>query len=129
MGIMGVIEDRFVRAIGLLESKDDWRAWGDAGMACGRYQQHASFYATWGPTVGDFAGREQTWDWAFGVALRRYFRAAWPDESLATMQSPARLLRIAMSYHLHGALVWSGWDETYADRFQRAWAATPGAEV
>jgi hypothetical protein len=102
-----MVEDEFVHFIGLAESQDNWRAWGDDGFAVGRYQDHASYYATWGPKPADFAGEERTWDWCFNFAIRRFWRAARKFYSTKTG------LEIAMARHLHGQLVFTGWDQEY----------------
>lgn len=122
------IEDLFVAVISDIESGGNPLRWGDDGYACGRFQQHPSFYATWGPTVEEFERQERSWDWAFDVALRRYFRAAWADERLAKLGVFTRARRIAMSYHLHGSLVWTGWDDAYEEKFAFAWRERGGFE-
>ena len=123
------IEDKFVLALAITESADQPRAWGDDGLAVGRWQQHPSFYSTWGPPRGMFRAREQSWDWAFEIAVRRFFRAAWADERIANLTGPVRINKVAMAYHLHGSLVFTGWDEPYAARFARAWAAVAPSDA
>lgn len=122
--IRNEIEQWYLDALGKCESQDDPRAWGDDGYAVGRYQQHPSYYATWGPTVEEFDRQERSWDWAFRVAAARFFRAAWGDERLASMDVRDRAARIAMSYHLHGSLVFSGWDSDYGTRWANCWMQT-----
>ena len=117
------VEDRFVTALAITESADQPRAWGDDGLACGRWQQHPSFYATWGPPRGWFRKQEKSWDWAYETAVRRFFRAAWSDERIADLIDQVRINKVAMAYHLHGSLVFVGWDEPYAARFARAWGS------
>jgi len=104
-------EDRFIHLVGLVESNNHPFAWGDHGYAVGRFQDHPSYYATWGPHASEFGGHERPWDWCFEQAARRFFRAA-------RMAHPeANLLAIAMARHLHGQLVWTEWDPVY----QKQW--------
>jgi hypothetical protein len=104
-------EDTFVAALSKQESNDNIHAWGDSGRACGRFQQHPSFYASWGPRAVDFGGVERDWDWAFVFAVRKFFRAA------RATQPTISFLKIAMAFHLHGQIRWDGWDEAYATRW------------
>ena len=122
-------EDIFVEVLARQESANRPEIWGDDGYAVGRYQQHPSFYASWGPTIPDFDGREKSWDWAYETAVRRFFRAAWSDERLAAMRPRERAARVAMSYHLHGSLVFSGWDDEYGARWATLWARIAPAEA
>jgi hypothetical protein len=105
-------EDRFIEILGLVESDNGPRRWGDSGRACGRFQDHPSYYCTWGPIESDFGGQERTWDWAFEFASRAFFRAA-------RAHSPGKTLaEIAMARHLHGQIRWDGADEFYAQRWR-----------
>jgi len=104
-------EDRFIKILALVESDDYPLAWGDSGFAVGRYQQHPRFYCDWGPKKDYFGNVERSWDWCFEHAARRFFRQA-------RIVSPgATLSKIAMAYHLHGAVVWTGDDPAYAKRW------------
>lgn len=109
-------EERFIKILALVESGDKPEAWGDALRACGRWQQHPSFYVNWGPRRDDFGSHDRTWDWCFELAARRFFRQARIHKRSATFQ------QIAMAYHLHGQIQWTGWDEAYAKR----WALLEG---
>jgi hypothetical protein len=91
-------------------------AWGDGKMAIGPYQQHPSFYASWGPYPQDFGGRERTWLWAWEFAVNKFYSHAIVDVS-----GPKTPVQIAMAYHLHGQLRWDGWDNQYATDFQDAY--------
>lgn len=104
-------EDRFVRILAWVESGNMPAIWGDTCLAVGRWQQHPSFYASWGPQPNEFHGKEHSWDWAFEQAVRYFFKRAriqWPE---------AQLRNIAMAYHLHGQLRLDGWDDAYAKRW------------
>ena len=110
-------EDRFVKIIGLMESSNNPRAWGDGELACGRFQWHPSAYATWGPKPEDFGGIERSWDWAFEFALRKFHRrahTAFPDKFE---------VQIAMAWHLHGSRRWEGFDAAYGNLWLDAAAA------
>lgn len=106
-------EDKFVAVIRMVESENKPEAWGDNGMACGAFQWHPSAFIAWYPQAHEFGGRERTWDWAFEMAVRKFFNAALADWSQATDAD------IGMAYHLHGYVNWDGWDEGYGTR----WAA------
>jgi hypothetical protein len=100
-------EKRFLTILSRAESNDTPTAWGDHEYAVGRYQDHPSYYATWGPKPADFGGVERSWDWCFTFAATAFFRAA------RRQRPTARLDEIAMIRHLHGQLRWSGWDAVY----------------
>jgi hypothetical protein len=115
--------DRFIKILGQVESSDDPEAWGDSGRAAGRFQQHPSFYASWGPAPQDFRCQERTWDWAFEFAARRFFR-------IARATVPAKpMLAIAMALHLHGQVRWDGNDAVYAAKWQQYAKAVDGTET
>jgi hypothetical protein len=66
----------FVDACALMESGENPEAWGDSGLACGQWQQHPSFFVTWGPKPRDFGEKEHSWDWAFEFAIDHYAETA-----------------------------------------------------
>jgi hypothetical protein len=107
-------EDYFVQLVSKVESDHDPEAWGDGGYACGRFQDHARYYADWGPLKSDFGGRERSWDWCFEFACRKFFRVARAHKPTAT------LLEIGMARHLHGAVVWTGLDDAYEASWLKA---------
>lgn len=107
-------EDYFLAVLAVTESRNDWRAWGDDGLACGRYQAHPSFYASWSPRPVDFGGVERSWDWCFEWAARRFFRACRFDKPAASLG------QIAMAYHLHGQVIWIGFDARYDEEWRAA---------
>jgi hypothetical protein len=104
--------ERFLAITGMVESDNDPEAWGDGGFACGRYQDHASYYESWGPKKEDFKGKERSWDWCFEFAARKFFLVARVHKPDAT------LLQIGMARHLHGQIIWAGNDPAYATRWQ-----------
>jgi hypothetical protein len=121
-------EDKFVHAIALIESSDNWRAWSPSGVSMGRYQWEPRAWMTWQPTLVEWASNPDmlTWDQAGEFALRKFFRAALKNRPDATD------VQIAMAFHLHGQVVWTGWDDNYATKFLAAEAAggepAPGPE-
>jgi hypothetical protein len=135
MAVLMTDEDRWVKALAEHESKDDPCVWGDhlkekpfLPMAVGRWQMHPSAYATWGPKPKDFGGEERTWDWALEFAVRAFFRAGRKKQCNllsailgAAEMNAAQALQLAMAWHLHGQIKFSGWDDHYADRFMKNW--------
>jgi hypothetical protein len=115
--------DRFIKILSRCESNDNPQAWGDSGRACGRFQQHPSFYGSWGPQPNDFGGKERSWDWAFAWAARKFFKVA--RERFPT----ASVLEIAMALHLHGQLRWDGWDDAYEKHWLLSEKAVDGLET
>lgn len=113
-------EEAFVAALAKTESEGNPKAWGDNGYACGRFQWHPSAFIAWYPQAHEFGGRERSWDWAFEQAVRKFFRAALADWPEATD------LDIAMAFHEHGYVNWTGWDNVYAERFNKAVGANCG---
>jgi hypothetical protein len=116
-------EDRFIKICGRAESNNNPQAWGDGGNAVGRFQDHASYYLSWGPKNADFGGHERSWDWCFEFAARRFFRAA------RAAQKDAGLTEIAMARHLHGQLRWDGWDDAYEKHWLLSEKAVDGLET
>lgn len=109
-------EDSFVAALAKTESNNNPEAWGDNGYACGAWQWHPSAFISWYPRAHEFGGRERSWDWAYEMAVRKFFTAALADWPEATD------LDIAMAFHLHGQVNWTGWEDGYAARFRAATA-------
>jgi hypothetical protein len=104
-------EEIFIRTVELVESDDDDQAWGDSDRAVGPFQDHPSYYATWGPVPSEFGGIERDWDWAFRFAIVKFYRFArrvYPEKTD---------LQIAMARHLHGQQRWDGNDTAYAVRY------------
>jgi hypothetical protein len=105
--------DQFLKALAVVESKDNPEAWGDAGRAMGRWQVHPD--RLWfeakrfdlEPALGE------TWD----QLVARVLRAIWH----VGMQTQLPI-NIAMYWHLGH---WTypdkpDWDAKYAARFQAA---------
>ena len=106
-------EDAFVLRVARVESDRNPRAWGDNDYAVGQWQDHASYYASWGPKIADFGGEERSWNWCFEFAIRRFFRAA------RQMYPGMTDLQIAMARHLHGQIKLGGWDAAYVTKWNK----------
>ena len=105
--------ERFAQALALTESNDDPKAWGDSGLACGRWQMHPAFYHDWMPSM--VAVRE-SWDAVFRGALKRFWQHHF--------QGPTDRTRLAMIFHLGQHAVDSGeWDGPYAEKFDHNYTA------
>lgn len=101
-------ENSFVHAIAMVESTDNPNVvLGDHGRAAGRFQQHPSFYASWGPKPAEMHG-EMTWDACFELALRKFWRAAPAGKAPAD---------VAVAYHLHGQHVYTDDCPAYRESF------------
>lgn len=104
----------FKRALAIVESSDNPRAWGDDGLACGRWQMHPAFCDTYRPRVVHV---RMSWDEYFEGSLRRFFemRAAVCDTTAV----------LAQQFHLGVQAVLDGeWDWIYDQKFERAWLET-----
>jgi hypothetical protein len=127
--------ERFARALAATESDDCEVAWGDPKtaehvtyfkseqgvstikgaqfMACGRWQIHPAWYQDWakgGVSVGD------SWDQAFKLALFAFWQRM--------DKIGAAPLKAAMIFHLGASAAAQGkWDEEYAQRFEKNYAA------
>ncbi len=102
--------DQFIHAIALVESGDKEFAWGDAGLAAGRWQIHPAFYHDWCEPICPV---DASWDTRFKGAVRRFYDHYQP------LYIP---LKIAMCLHLgvHAVLVERKWDPSYESKFQHA---------
>ena len=102
--------DQFADVLAHVESADNPQAWGDAGRACGRWQQHPAFVAQWCPSMRWTLGMR--WDDVFREALREFYNAAVrdgvPDEEAAE------------GFHEHGQPRDPGDAPDYARRFREA---------
>src|SRR5271157_629067 len=105
--------DAFVAAISEIESQNQPLIWGDDGDACGPFQCHPSFYASYGPNPEDFGGRERSWAWAFEQAVRWFYADCLVDKI-----SPADS---AVAYHLHGQPIIKDDDPVYRAKFVAAY--------
>jgi hypothetical protein len=109
--------ERFAKALALTESNDNPRAWGDEGLACGRWQIHPAWFHDWydGKVMVD-----DSWDTVF----RRCLVSFWKHHSTLGRA----VLDVAMRFHLGEAAVNRGaWDVDYGDRFARAYGPTEAA--
>jgi hypothetical protein len=70
-----------------------------------------------------FLGRERSWDWCFEHAARKFYRAA------RLARGTASLLEIGMARHLHGQIIWSGWDPVYERQWREAEKYVDGTET
>ncbi len=105
--------EKFAKALALTESNDNAQAWGDQGLACGRWQMHPAWVDEWWPD-----GIEVNWSWdhLFRAALLRFYTAKF--------QPGIVLSKIIMEFHLGAAAVASGeFDHAYARKFALNYAA------
>jgi hypothetical protein len=99
---------KWCTALALTESQNNQRAWGDQGLACGRWQMHPAFVWDYGP---DNVAVRASWDDIFSAALAGFFQERAPITT-----DPVKL---AMEFHLGVRAVSEGqWDAVYAARFQ-----------
>jgi hypothetical protein len=104
--------ERFAKALALTESTDNPRAWGDEGLACGRWQIHPAWLDTYWP---DDIGVAWSWDQLFRAALLRFW-----GEMRTKALSPEIM---AMTFHLgHVPIPPGDWDEKYGERFANWYA-------
>jgi hypothetical protein len=99
--------ERFAQALALTESNDNPHAWGDQGLAVGRWQMHPAFVDEWWP--GDI-GVDWSWDRLFRAALLRFY---------STKCEPlVSVVNLVMQFHLGVHAVAEGkWDKDYEARF------------
>lgn len=100
--------DQFSAVIAEVESRNNPRAWGDAGRACGQWQEHPAFVAQWFPSSRWTLG--MTWDDVFRNALREFYNAAVMD---GVSDEEA-----AQGFHMHGQPRDPGDSPQYAERFR-----------
>lgn len=99
--------EKWRSALAMTESQNNPHAWGDEGLAVGRWQMHPAFVWDFGPD--DVTVRE-SWDALFMSTLLNFFTERGP-----VVKDPVRL---AMEFHLGVAAVAAGkWDDAYAVRF------------
>lgn len=104
--------NKWKAALAMTESTNNDRAWGDEGLAVGRWQMHPAFVWDFGPD--DVAVRE-SWDALFADTLLNFYATRAPH-----VPDPVKL---AMEFHLGLHAVAEGqWDQVYADRFQGFYA-------
>lgn len=97
---------RWKFALAQTESNNNPRAWGDSGLACGRWQMHPVFVARWWPE--EEPQDSTSWDEVFERCLRNFW-----DQLAKLTDTPVQL---AMFFHLAGGPT-KRWDPTYATRF------------
>lgn len=105
--------ERFALALAWTESNNNREAWGDEGLACGRWCMHPAWYAEW----ADPAIRVGwSWDQAFRAALRRFW-----DEYERQGFTVAQKVQV---FHLGRSAYELGERDTpYAVRFGKFWDA------
>jgi hypothetical protein len=112
--------DQFERLIAIVESSDNPNiGLGDNGRAAGRYQQHPSFYALWGPTsdnIRDKLGGEPNWDTCYRFALERFWSKRKSNDAIL----------VAMAYHLHGYHNYNGDDKVYRTKLETIYKTITG---
>jgi hypothetical protein len=98
---------RFEQALALTESDDDQKAWGDQGLAMGRWQMHVAFVDEWWP---DDIGVDWSWDHLFAAALQRFYSAKFA--------AGVTLQHMVMQFHLgEKAQLRGDHDDVYWTRF------------
>ena len=101
--------ERFAKALALTESNDDPRAWGDHGVAAGRWQMHPAFVDEWLPISMEVA---ESWDQLFHDTLENFYQ-------VRTAKGVA-LDKLVMEFHLGVHAVAEGKsDADYAARFAK----------
>lgn len=99
--------ERFAQALAMTESLDHPEVWGDAGLACGRWQMHPAWVDEWWP---DDIGVDWSWDHLFHMALVRFYQTKDAEN-----MPPDKM---AMQFHLGEAAAKRGdWDVKYGLRF------------
>lgn len=109
--------------IAAIESRGNPEAWGDDGMACGRWQEHPCFVQQW---IGQVTWSVRaTWDDVFQAALLNFFDRA-SCHGISGLDA-------AIGFHLHGQPVRASEQDRidaaeYAARFT-AEAQRRGADI
>ncbi len=99
--------ERFAAALALTESDDDQKAWGDQGLAVGRWQMHPAFVDEWWP---DDIEVGWSWDRLFHAALLKFYTARFVQG--------VTLSTVVMEFHLGVAAVKEGrQDPHYLTKF------------
>jgi len=103
--------EEWASALAEIESRNNPHAWGDSGLACGRWQMHPAFYHDWFLST---LGVEDSWDTVFSRALERFYQHY-------TERDPSPV-RAAMIFHLgaHAVIDLHRWDDEYERRFRAA---------
>jgi hypothetical protein len=105
--------ERFAAALALTESDNDQKAWGDQGLAMGRWQMHPAFVDQWWPTNIEV---DWSWDHLFHAALLRFYTARYVQG--VTLET------VVMEFHLGVQAVKEGRrDATYLARFGKHYNA------
>lgn len=99
--------EKFAHTLALTESNDNPRAWGDNGVAAGRWQMHPAFVAEWVRRSIEVA---ESWDEVFRDTLEHFYQVRRAEG--------VKMVRLAMEFHLgvHGVAE-GEWDKEYATRF------------
>jgi hypothetical protein len=100
--------ETWARALAKTESNEDSRAWGDEGLACGKWQQHPAFTLEW-IRLSQVKVRS-SWNDIFYHALENFFHHY---QDVMPYQ-----VKLAMMFHLGVDAVNQGqWDAEYEKRF------------
>jgi hypothetical protein len=104
---------QFRDALAIVESNNDPHAWGDSGLAMGRWQVHPAWVYGYLRITGVQPGVRESWDGFVGRIVEAFF------ESRPTSCTP---IQSAMWFHLgHRTDESQGdWDIDYAGRFLEA---------
>lgn len=100
----------FSTALGLTESNGNKQAWGDQGLASGRFQVHPAWMWTWSTKYHMVPFVDESWD----RFTERVVEAFFSDH--AHTLTP---VEIAMYFHIGHIVVGASpqWDSAYANRF------------
>jgi hypothetical protein len=105
--------EKFAYALALTESHNDPRAWGDDGVAVGRWQMHPAFVDEFWPADLEVA---ESWDDLFRAVLREFYGKR------QALNVPLPIM--VMEFHLGVRAVAEGKrDANYAARFAKFYLA------
>lgn len=106
--------EEFADALSRCESNNDDRAYGDEGLALGRWQMHPAFFH-------DYMPRKWLVDSSWRDMFKQCLEVFWNEHDGAK----ADPIKFAMMFHLGVAAVLDEgrWDAAYAERFQKCLAS------
>ncbi len=99
--------ERFAAALALTESDDDQKAWGDQGLAIGRWQMHPAFVAEWWP---DDIAVGWSWDRLFHAALLKFYEPGGDGIPFRRAGGQRRPIGCTLSCEIREVLRFAGGD-------------------